>query len=115
MATKSPARVAEIKSRYGLPVMKVIGVASEADLADLLEYQLVSPIRSWSTPRRRKDAVLPGGNGLTFDWRLLVGRKLAEALDAGRGADAGQRGGGGAADRGAAGRCRQRAWKARRG
>lgn len=71
---ESPARVAEIKARYGLPVMKVIGVAEAADLADLLDYQLVSD-QILVDAKAPKGAVLPGGNGLTFDWRLLVGRK----------------------------------------
>ena len=71
---ESPARVAEIKARYGLPVMKVIGVAVEADLAPLLDYQLVAD-QILVDAKAPKGAVLPGGNGLTFDWRLLVGRK----------------------------------------
>jgi phosphoribosylanthranilate isomerase len=71
---ETPARVAEIKARYGLPVMKVIGVAEEADLADLLDFQLVAD-QILIDAKAPKGAVLPGGNGLTFDWRLLVGRK----------------------------------------
>lgn len=71
---ESPARVAEIKARHGLPVMKVIGVAAEADLATLLDYQLVAD-QILVDAKAPKGAVLPGGNGLTFDWRLLVGRK----------------------------------------
>ena len=71
---ESPARVAEVKARYGLPVMKVIGVADEADLAPLLDYQLVAD-QILIDAKAPKGAVLPGGNGLTFDWRLLVGRK----------------------------------------
>lgn len=71
---ETPARVTEIKARYGLPVMKVIGVAEEADLADLLDYQLVSD-QILVDAKAPKGAVLPGGNGMTFDWRLLVGRK----------------------------------------
>jgi phosphoribosylanthranilate isomerase len=71
---ETPARVAEIKARYGLPVMKVIGVAGEADLAPLLDFQLVSD-QILVDAKAPKDAVLPGGNGLTFDWRLLLGRK----------------------------------------
>ncbi|MFV0476061.1 MAG: phosphoribosylanthranilate isomerase, partial [Pikeienuella sp.] len=39
---ESPARVAEIRARYGLPVMKAVGVASEADLAALVEYGRVA-------------------------------------------------------------------------
>ena len=71
---ETPARVAEVKARYGLPVMKVIGVAGEADLGALLDYQLVAD-QILVDAKPPKDAVLPGGNGLTFDWRLLVGRK----------------------------------------
>jgi len=71
---ESPARVAEIKARYGLPVMKALGVAHEADLAQLLDYQLVAD-QILIDAKAPKDAILPGGNGLTFDWRLLVGRK----------------------------------------
>ena len=71
---ETPARVAEVKARYGLPVMKAIGVADEADLATLLDYSLVAD-QILIDAKPPKDAVLPGGNGLTFDWRLLVGRK----------------------------------------
>ena len=71
---ETPPRVAEIRARYGLPVMKAIGVATEADLAQLLDYSLVSD-QILIDAKAPKDAVLPGGNGLTFDWRLLVGRK----------------------------------------
>ncbi|WP_149588929.1 phosphoribosylanthranilate isomerase [Tabrizicola flagellatus] len=71
---ETPARVAEVKARYGLPVMKVIGVAEEADLAGLLDFQLVAD-QILVDAKAPKGAVLPGGNGLTFDWRLLVGRK----------------------------------------
>jgi phosphoribosylanthranilate isomerase len=71
---ESPARVAAVKARYGLPVMKVIGVAAEADLAALLDHQLVAD-QILIDAKAPEGAVLPGGNGLTFDWRLLVGRK----------------------------------------
>lgn len=71
---ETPARTAAIKARYGLPVMKVIGVADEADFAPLLDYQLVAD-QILIDAKAPKGAVLPGGNGLTFDWRLLVGRK----------------------------------------
>lgn len=71
---ETPERVAEVKARYGLPVMKAIGVADEADLAGLMEMSLVADqllIDAKPVP----GAALPGGNGLAFDWRLLVGRK----------------------------------------
>jgi phosphoribosylanthranilate isomerase len=70
---ESPERVSEVKARYGLPVMKVIGVAERADLATLDIYQTVAD-QILIDAKPPKDAVLPGGNGLTFDWTLLLGR-----------------------------------------
>ena len=71
---ETPARVAEVKARYGLPVMKAIGVADEGDLAALMEMSLAADqLLIDATPPR--GAALPGGNGLAFDWRLLVGRR----------------------------------------
>jgi phosphoribosylanthranilate isomerase len=71
---ESPERVAEVKARYGLPVMKAMGVADEGDLAGLLEMSLAAD-QLLIDAKPPKGADLPGGNGLAFDWRLLVGRK----------------------------------------
>ncbi|MDO5658015.1 MAG: phosphoribosylanthranilate isomerase [Paracoccus sp. (in: a-proteobacteria)] len=71
---ESPERVAEVKARYGLPVMKAVGIASGADLDALFDYGLVADMLLVDA-KPPKDASLPGGNGLAFDWRLLVGRK----------------------------------------
>ena len=38
---ETPERVAEVRARYGLPVMKAVGVADEGDLAALLEYSMI--------------------------------------------------------------------------
>lgn len=71
---ETPERVAELRSRYGLPVMKVLGVADESDLAKLMEYSLAAD-QVMIDAKPPKGAALPGGNGISFDWRLLVGRK----------------------------------------
>jgi phosphoribosylanthranilate isomerase len=71
---ETPTRVAEVRARYGLPVMKVIGVRDEGDLAELFDFSTVAD-QIMIDAKPPKDAVLPGGNGVTFDWRLLVGRK----------------------------------------
>lgn len=71
---ESPGRVAEIRSRYGLPVMKAVGVADEGDLAALFDYTLVAD-QILIDAKPPKDAVLPGGNGLSFDWRLVAQRR----------------------------------------
>jgi phosphoribosylanthranilate isomerase len=71
---ESPDRVAEVRARYGLPVMKAVGVADEGDLAALMDYSLVADqILVDAKPPRNAD--LPGGNGLSFDWRLVAQRR----------------------------------------
>lgn len=71
---ETPARVAEVRARYGLPVMKAVGVASEEDLPQLLDYSLVAD-QILVDAKAPKGAALPGGNGLPFDWRLVTQRR----------------------------------------
>lgn len=71
---ESIERVSEIKSRYGLPVMKVIGVADAEDLDAIDAFSDVAD-QILIDAKPPKNAVLPGGNGLAFDWRLMAGRK----------------------------------------
>ena len=71
---ESPQRVAELRARFGLPVMKVVGVAGEGDLAALMDYSRVAD-QLLIDAKAPKDAVLPGGNGLSFDWRLVAQRR----------------------------------------
>ncbi|MEQ6248716.1 phosphoribosylanthranilate isomerase [Sulfitobacter sp. HNIBRBA3233] len=70
---ESPARVAEVKARYGLPVMKAIGIRKPSDLAAIDRYSDVAD-QLLIDAKPPKGADLPGGNGLAFDWRLLLGR-----------------------------------------
>lgn len=71
---ESPARVREVQSRYGLPVMKAVGIADRSDLVILQDYwQVADQILVDAKPP--KDAALPGGNGLSFDWTLLAERR----------------------------------------
>ena len=64
----------EIKARYGLPVMKAVGIADASDLPALEAYmQVADQILVDAKPP--KEAALPGGNGLAFDWRLIAERR----------------------------------------
>lgn len=72
---ESPSRVAEVRARTGLPVMKAIGVADPGDLDAIWDYGLVAD-QLLIDAKPPRDASLPGGNGLAFDWRLLVGRRF---------------------------------------
>lgn len=70
--SEPPARAAELKARHGLPVWRAAGVRTPADIraaeaafgavADLLLLDAKPP----------QGAVLTGGNGLAFDWTILV-------------------------------------------
>jgi len=72
--SESPERVAEIRARYGLPVMKAIGVADKEDIGQISAYEAVAD-QILVDAKPPKNATLPGGNGLSFDWRLIAGRK----------------------------------------
>lgn len=71
---ETPDRVAAIRARYGLPVMKAVGVADEGDLAAVFDYSLVAD-QILVDAKPPKTATLPGGNGLSFDWRLVAQRR----------------------------------------
>lgn len=71
---ETPERVAEVKARYGLPVMKVVGVATAEDLANVEAHSAVAD-QILVDAKAPKGSVLPGGNGIAFDWRLIAGRR----------------------------------------
>jgi len=74
--SESVERVAQIKARTGLPVMKAIGISDADDLQKIVDYGRVADMLLVDA-KPPKNADLPGGNGLAFDWRLLAGRKWA--------------------------------------
>ena len=72
--SESAARVTEVKARYGLPVMKVVGIAEAADLAQLETYGRVAD-QLLVDAKPPKGADRPGGNAVAFDWGLIAGRR----------------------------------------
>jgi phosphoribosylanthranilate isomerase len=71
---ETPERVAEVNARYGLPVMKAVGIADGDDLPKLESYFGVAD-QILVDAKPPKGGELPGGNGLSFDWRLIAGRR----------------------------------------
>lgn len=69
---ESPERVAEVKARYGLPVMKAFSVSEASDLGRIAPWRGVAD-RFLFDAKPPKGSELPGGNGVSFDWRLLAG------------------------------------------
>lgn len=72
--SETPERVADVKARYGLPVMKAVGIADASDLPAIDTYATVAD-QLLIDAKPPKNSVLPGGNGLAFDWTLLADRK----------------------------------------
>lgn len=71
--SESPARVAEVRARFGLPVWKVISVAARTDLPRTEAY--VGAADFVLLDAKTPAGTLPGGMGLKFDWALLSGWK----------------------------------------
>lgn len=100
---ETPERVAAIKARFGLPVMKAIGVSSRDDLEAVARYAGVAD-RILFDAKPPAGADLPGGNGLAFDWDLLKDIRLdapfmlSGGLDARNVVEAAVRTGAGAVD-----------------
>ena len=90
---ETPERVAVVRSRFGLPVMKALPVAVRADLSPVRLYAKVAD-RLIFDARAPESATRPGGLGKPFDWTLLAGLNvgvpymLSGGLDAGNVADA---------------------------
>ncbi len=72
--SETPERVAAVKARFGLPVMKAVGVGDAGDLPNLDRYFGVAD-QVLVDAKPPKGATLPGGNGLAFDWNLIAGRR----------------------------------------
>lgn len=70
--SETPERVAAVKSRFGLPVIKAFSLREAGDLAAVATYEGVAD-RFLFDAKPPKNAALPGGNGVSFDWTLLAG------------------------------------------
>ncbi|TPM28003.1 phosphoribosylanthranilate isomerase [Mesorhizobium sp. B2-3-5] len=74
--SETPGRVAELKARHRLPVMKALPLSEAADL-DRIKPLIGVADRFLFDAKPPRGSELPGGNGVAFDWRILAG------LDAG--------------------------------
>ena len=73
---ETPARVAAIKARTGRTVIKALKIAQRADLAVIPGYAAVADMLLFDAKPPPDPGMLPGGNGLSFDWRLLQGLEV---------------------------------------
>jgi phosphoribosylanthranilate isomerase len=72
---ETPERAADIRARFGRPVMKALGIGSHADLALLADYAPAVD-RFLLDAKPAPGAALPGGNAEAFDWSLVAGQPI---------------------------------------
>ncbi len=85
---EAPDRIAAIKARSGRAVWRAAGVATRADIAAAIAGAGPAE-RLLLDAKAPREATLPGGNGVAFDWRLLEGVHLPLAWGLSGGLDAG--------------------------
>jgi phosphoribosylanthranilate isomerase len=90
---ETPERITNVHTRFGIPVMKAIPIATRDDLSPVRIYAKVVDWLLFDA-RAPREATRPGGLGKAFDWRLLekldtgVPFMLSGGLDAGNIAEA---------------------------
>jgi len=71
---ETPARVAELKVRLGVQAMKAIRIAGPEDVSAAERYLgIADRLLFDAKPPATMTKALPGGNALSFDWRLIAG------------------------------------------
>ena len=68
---ESPERVLHVQALYGLPVMKAFSIREAADLDRIDSYIGVAD-RFLFDAKAPAGSVLPGGNGVSFDWSVMA-------------------------------------------
>ncbi|MGB8363202.1 MAG: phosphoribosylanthranilate isomerase [Rhizomicrobium sp.] len=75
---ESPARVASVRARFSVAVIKALAVAEAQDFAGVSAYEDVADMLLFDA-KAPQAATRPGGHGAAFDWQLLRGRKFSKA------------------------------------
>lgn len=71
---ETPERVSDVTARYGVPVIKVLSVATAADAAKAADYRGRVPFVMFDAKVAPGEGLgLPGGNGIAFDWTAIQG------------------------------------------
>jgi len=72
---ETAARVGAIRSRFGVPVMKVVSVATADDLAGVAAHDDAADMLMFDA-KAPAGATREGGHGAAFDWQILRARKF---------------------------------------
>lgn len=72
---ESADRIGDIRSRFGVQIIKAVPVAEAADLDGAAALMQAADMLLFDA-RPPKGAVRTGGNGVAFDWNILSGRNF---------------------------------------
>ncbi|MGB7287591.1 MAG: phosphoribosylanthranilate isomerase [Salaquimonas sp.] len=72
---ETPEQVALAKQRYGIPVMKAFAIRTSEDFDKLIPFEGIAD-RFLLDAKAPEGAEIPGGNGISFDWNLLIKAKF---------------------------------------
>ncbi len=73
---ETPERAAQVRSRFGIPIIKALAISEPDDLDKVSAYSDVAEMFLFDAVPAA-DATRPGGHGAAFDWRILDGRTFA--------------------------------------
>jgi phosphoribosylanthranilate isomerase len=73
--SETPMRAAEIRRRTGALIVKVVPVSTVHDLDKAKAFDGAADQLMFDT-KPPEGAVLPGGNGIRFDWTITQGRRF---------------------------------------
>lgn len=67
---ETPARLLELKKRYGLPLIKAFSIRNQSDFDQVSDYSGIVDMVLFDA-KAPAGSQLPGGNGISFDWSLM--------------------------------------------
>lgn len=74
--SESLQRTAEIRRRFGIEILKALKIEMADDLDFAQEYEGHADMLLFDAKPPSGDGILPGGNGVAFDWQLLKDRSF---------------------------------------
>jgi phosphoribosylanthranilate isomerase len=70
---ESPERVKQIEDRFNRPVIKAFGIQTAQDITASKAYKNVADMLMFDAKLPKG---MPGGNGVSFDWKILAGQQF---------------------------------------
>ncbi|HEY6579431.1 MAG TPA: phosphoribosylanthranilate isomerase, partial [Rhizomicrobium sp.] len=74
---ETPARAAELRARFGIQIIKALGIADDGDFEQALCYEAAADMLLFDA-KPPAGAGAPGGRARAFDWQLLRKRTIGK-------------------------------------